>query len=120
MLGRVNRGSAWAPSVLSKNADNDVHKTSRETLPPGCRWVPTCGKALVTVNFLTSGCPSIAWATRRLLQFTRPRAGLINPYPARQAASIVTLAAVKVDWVSRAILPLAIRLRSLAFRVVVE
>ena len=48
------------------------------------------------------------------------RTGLINPYPARQAASIVALAAFNVAWVSRAILPFAIKLRSLAFRVVVE
>ena len=48
------------------------------------------------------------------------RTGLINPYPARQAASIVPLAAFNVAWVSRAILPFAIKLRSLAFRVVVE
>jgi hypothetical protein len=48
------------------------------------------------------------------------RTGLINPYPARQAASIVVLAAFNVAWVSRAILPFAIKLRSLAFRVVVE
>ena len=43
-----------------------------------------------------------------------------KPYPARQAASIVALAAFNVAWVSRAILPFAIKLRSLAFRVVVE
>ena len=43
-----------------------------------------------------------------------------KPYPARQAASIVDLAAFNVAWVSRAILPFAIELRSLAFRVVVE
>jgi hypothetical protein len=48
------------------------------------------------------------------------RTGLINPYPARPAASIVALAAFNVAWVSRAILPFAIKLRSLAFRVVVE
>jgi hypothetical protein len=48
------------------------------------------------------------------------RTGLINPYPARQAASIVAFAAFNVDWVSRAILPFAIKLRNLAFRVVVE
>ena len=48
------------------------------------------------------------------------RTGLIIPYPARQAASIVALAAFNVAWVSRAILPFAIKLRSLAFRVVVE
>src|SRR5258707_12812893 len=48
------------------------------------------------------------------------RTGLISPYPARQAASIVALAAFNVAWVSRAILPFAIKLRSLAFRVVVE
>ena len=43
-----------------------------------------------------------------------------RPYPARQAPSIVALAAFKVAWVSRAILPFAIKFRSLAFRVVVE
>jgi hypothetical protein len=43
-----------------------------------------------------------------------------NPYPARQGTSIVVLAAFIVAWVSRAILPFAIKLRSLAFRVVVE
>ena len=48
------------------------------------------------------------------------RTGLIDPYPARQAASIVALAAFNVARVSRAILPFAIKLRSLAFRVVVE
>src|SRR5262249_18553567 len=48
------------------------------------------------------------------------RTGLINLYPGRKAASIVVLAAFKVAWVSRAILPFAIKLRSLAFRVVVE
>ena len=48
------------------------------------------------------------------------RTGLINSYPTRQAASIVALAAFNVAWVSRAILPFAIKLRSLAFRVVVE
>jgi hypothetical protein len=37
-----------------------------------------------------------------------------------QAASIAALAAFNVAWVSRAILPFAIKLRSLAFRVVVE
>jgi len=52
--------------------------------------------------------------------FLSTRTGLINPYPARQAASIVALAAFNVAWVSRAILPFAIKLRSLAFRVVVE
>jgi hypothetical protein len=48
------------------------------------------------------------------------KTGLINAYPARHAASIVALAVFNVAWVSRAILPLAIKLRSLAFRVAVE
>jgi len=48
------------------------------------------------------------------------RTGLTNPYPVRQAASIVALAAFNVAWVSRVILPFAIKLRSLAFSVVVE
>ena len=43
-----------------------------------------------------------------------------KPYPSLQAASIVALAAFNVACVSRAILPFAIKLRSLAFRVVVE
>jgi hypothetical protein len=38
----------------------------------------------------------------------------------QQVASIMALAAFKVAWVSRAILPFAIKLMSLAFRVVVE
>jgi hypothetical protein len=51
---------------------------------------------------------------------TNIRTVLINSYPAQQAASIVALAAFNVAWVSRAILPFAIRLRSLDFRVDVE
>jgi hypothetical protein len=43
-----------------------------------------------------------------------------KPYPAPQAASIAALAAFNVAWVSRAILPFAIKLRILAFSVVVE
>jgi hypothetical protein len=48
------------------------------------------------------------------------RTGPINLYPARKAASIVALAAFNIAWVSRAILPFAIKLSSLPFRVVVE
>jgi len=44
----------------------------------------------------------------------------VSSYFAGQEASIVALAAFNVAWVSRAILPFAIKLRSFAFRLVVE
>ena len=63
---------------------------------------------------------STAEQTQKAIPGSDFRTGMTNPYPARQAASIVALAAFNVAWVSRAILPFAIKLRSLAFRVVVE
>jgi len=75
------------------------------------RPVLTIGKKL---GILISGERNAWWSVGLF------RTGLVNPHHAPAAVSIVVLAAFNVAWVSRAIFPFAMKLSSLAFRVVVE